>query len=154
MMKRQRGMDIEILHDMGNLVVRHIKNGLIFTKKHNFVCFSAMIQIYRWRLIGMWLRCLFKGTEIKFQSNGTTVYFNKWFYMHRKDGPALIVSDSDTQIYLRNGVIHREDGPARMKNLDNKFDWIYNGKVLTFEEWAEKSNCSNEEIVKLKLEYC
>ena len=50
-------------------------------------------------------------------------------------------------------ILHREDGPAVTNYQMKMLGWFYEGKFLTFENWCKKLNKTDEEIVKLKLEY-
>lgn len=46
---------------------------------------------------------------------------------------------------------HRTDGPAVVTK--NNFSWYYKNINVTFEEWADFTNKSDQEKIKLKLRY-
>lgn len=51
------------------------------------------------------------------------------------------------------GRIGCDQEPAIVK-LDGKYEWWYKGREYTFENWCKATGKSDEEMVKLKLEWC
>ena len=51
---------------------------------------------------------------------------------------------------MKNLEIHREDGPAIVWNT-GRLSWYYHGEKMTFYEWCEKTNKTEEEIEIFKL---
>jgi len=51
-----------------------------------------------------------------------------------------------------NGELHREDGPA-VEYDDGINFWYLNNIEYSFEDWCEKLNKTDEEIIFLRLKY-
>ena len=49
--------------------------------------------------------------------------------------------------------IHNADGPAVIWTDRQLYDWFYEGKTMSFEDWCKKTGKTEEEIVILKLKY-
>ena len=67
----------------------------------------------------------------------------------------IIASKAGTKHIVRNerGFLHNENGPAMITENGANF-WVLEGKMCSnFEEWCETLGKTDEEIVRLKLEY-
>ena len=82
------------------------------------------------------------GEKFWYDSNGK---------FHRDDGPAVIYADGDKAWY-QHGVRHRADDPAII-GADGTEYWYLNHTQLTFDEWIDKVNMSDEDKVMMKLQY-
>ena len=122
---------------------------------------------------------LYKGIN----ESGDIFYFyeivddfsNKYYQLHREDGPAFECSDG-TKAWFLNGKYHREDGPAiERANGDKEWrlngklhrkdgaaieeangyeEWYLNDKRLTKEEWKKKTQYHNIiAFIKTKLNF-
>ena len=65
------------------------------------------------------------------------------------DNPAL--EDGDDFYWLHNGVLHRTTGPAVVEG--NYAEFWDNGNLLTFAEWCELNNISEELATEIVLKY-
>jgi hypothetical protein len=70
---------------------------------------------------------------------------------HRDDGPAVEYADGD-KFWYQHDKRHRYDGPA-VEHADGTNEWWLNDELLTFEEWLDKVNMSDEDKVMMKLQY-
>jgi hypothetical protein len=83
-------------------------------------------------------------------------YGNKFWYdtdgvRHRTDGPAIEWLDGD-KFWYQHGECHRDDGPA-YESANGGKSWYLHDQCLTFDEWLNKVDMSDEDKVMLKLEY-
>ena len=85
-------------------------------------------------------------------------YGNKFWYdsdsddnLHRTDGPAAILADGYKSWY-QHGLRHRANGPA-IEWKDGRTSWWLNDQRLTFDEWLDKLDISDEAKVMMKLKY-
>ena len=69
--------------------------------------------------------------------------------LHRTDGPAAIYPDGSESWWL-NGDLHRIDGPAIMYPAGREEWWLV-GIRYTFNEYVEKMNWSEDQIIEWKL---
>jgi hypothetical protein len=80
---------------------------------------------------------------------------NKWWYqhghLHRTGGPAVEHADGH-KAWFQHGKLHRTDGPAREWPGGNK-EWYLHSKRLSFDEWLNKVDLSDEDKVMMKLKY-
>jgi hypothetical protein len=81
---------------------------------------------------------------------------NKWWHdsagqVHRDNGPAIIWADGGRDWYQHSRQ-HRDDGPA-VEWSDGDKEWCLNGKYLSFEEWLDEVDISDEDKVMMKLKY-
>jgi hypothetical protein len=81
---------------------------------------------------------------------------NKWWHdsdgnIHRTDGPAIIYADGDCEWY-QHGLRHRDNGPA-LEYASGSKSWYLHGEYLSFEEWLDEVNISDEDKVMMKLKY-
>ena len=79
---------------------------------------------------------------------------NKFWYdsddnLHRTDVPAVILADS-YQAWYQHGLRHRANGPA-VEWPDGHKEWCLRGKYLSFDQWLDKVDMSDEEKVMMKL---
>lgn len=70
--------------------------------------------------------------------NGNRFWFNKEGELHRKDGPAIEMSDGSKEWYV-NGERHRIDGPSVEWRDGNEVYWL-DGKYYNKKEYREKAN--------------
>jgi hypothetical protein len=84
-------------------------------------------------------------------SNGDKRWFDSNGKVHRVDGPAVIRADGYKSWY-QHGVRHRVDGPA-IEWPDGYNEWYLHNKCLTFDEWIDKVDISDEDKVFMKLKY-
>ena len=79
-------------------------------------------------------------------------YLTKAWYLngkcHREDGPAIEYASGHKQWY-KNGKFHREDGPA-IEYADGSKHWYLNGKQLTEEEFNNRNQFCDGEVVEIK----
>lgn len=73
-----------------------------------------------------------------------TVYVDKNNFIHRLDGPAVLVYEPSTKRitytgWFKHGKMHRLDGPAREGDITGTQYWI-NGKQYTKEEFEKYVN--------------
>jgi hypothetical protein len=83
-------------------------------------------------------------------------YGNKrWFdsdgEFHRDNGPAVIYTNG-YQSWWQHGSIHRDDGPA-IEWGNGTSSWWVNDRRLSFDEWLDKVDMSDENKVMMKLKY-
>jgi hypothetical protein len=81
---------------------------------------------------------------------------NKWWYdsdgkYHRDDGPAIIFED-EHKVWYQHDKRHRDDGPA-VEYANGSNEWWLNDELLTFDEWLDKVNMSDEDKVFMKLQH-
>ena len=86
----------------------------------------------------------------------------RWFdadgKIHRADGPAIEDVDG-TKIWQKHGYLHRDDGPACEfvsggHNWDHEnYEWWLNHIHMSFDEWLDKADISDEDKVMMKLKY-
>jgi hypothetical protein len=77
-----------------------------------------------------------------------------WFQhgaLHRDYGPAIEYADG-VKTWYRHGLVHRDDGPAFENANGNKY-WYLNDQELTFNNWLDKVDISDENKVMMKLKY-
>ena len=82
------------------------------------------------------------GEKFWYDSNGQ---------FHRDDGPAQEYADGD-KFWLQHDKRHRYDGPA-VEYADGTNEWWLNDELLTFDEWLNKVDMSDEDKVMMKLKY-
>jgi hypothetical protein len=70
---------------------------------------------------------------------------------HRDDGPAVEHPSGDKSWY-QYGVRHRDDGPAMELACGSKY-WYLNNRSISFDEWLDRSDMSDEDKVMMKLKY-
>jgi hypothetical protein len=68
---------------------------------------------------------------------------------HRDDGPAIEWPDGDMWWY-KHGLRHRDDGPA-VERVNGPKEWWLNDRYLTFDQWLDKVDISDEAKVMMKL---
>ena len=92
------------------------------------------------------------------------VYNRKW---HKQDMYILfhegvyrlyleMKKEGKEKYYNIQNHIHRDDGPALIQYITERctfYNWFYLGERYIFEEWCEKTNKTDEEIVFFKLKY-
>ena len=106
--------------------------------------------------------------------DGTIRYFNEHGQLHREDGPAIDHADGTREWYV-DGKIHRTDGPAierasgtrswwvngrrhrtdgpAIEWTDGTFGWYLYDERITFSEWLNRINISEEERTLLMIQY-
>ena len=65
-------------------------------------------------------------TGIRKGKDGSIRYFNKEGFLHRENGPAVIIPKGP-RIWFINGLRHRTDGPAYIAS-DGYKEWHIEGK--------------------------
>jgi hypothetical protein len=70
---------------------------------------------------------------------------------HRDDGPAVEDADGHKEWY-QHGRQHREDGPA-IKWANGIKEWWLNNRHLSFDEWLDQVDISDEDKVMMTLQY-
>ena len=55
-------------------------------------------------------------------------------------------------IWFQDSEPHRTDGPAIIW-ADGSYEWVLKSHVYRFDDWCEKLNLSDEEIIMIKLKY-
>ena len=88
---------------------------------------------------------------VKTLKDAGSFWFNEKGQYHKDNGPAIILN-SGTIIYAQNGLRHNSNGPAVEWKTGEK-QWFYNGKEFEFKNWLEETNISDEEKLKLKLQF-
>jgi hypothetical protein len=68
---------------------------------------------------------------------------------HRDDGPAVEFADG-TKLWYQHGLLHRDDGPAAMYADGDKL-WWSNNERISFDEWLDEVDISDEAKVMMKL---
>jgi hypothetical protein len=92
----------------------------------------------------------------------------RWFdadgNIHRADGPAIEDVDG-TKIWQKHGLLHRDDGPAcefasgddgwdhENYERDGNYEWWLNSIYMSFDEWLDEVDISDEDKVMMKLQY-
>ena len=71
--------------------------------------------------------------------------------LHKENSPAYQSEKID--IYYHNGRVHRTNGPALINKVANKVEWWLHGIEYSFNEWLERTDINDEDLVKLKLKY-
>jgi hypothetical protein len=84
-------------------------------------------------------------------SNGDKRWYDSNGYFHRDNGPAIEHTDGSKQWY-QHGNRHRDDGPAVQYSHGTKYWYLY-GKYLSFNEWLDEVDISDEDKVMMKLQY-
>ena len=82
--------------------------------------------------------------------NGTLEWYENGM-LHREDGPAVIHANGSKDWCLR-GRVHRNDGPAA-EHEDGSFSWYLDGRNYPYMTWLEKTDCSDEQKVMIRLIY-
>jgi hypothetical protein len=80
---------------------------------------------------------------------------NKWWYdsngkFHRDDDPAVVRANG-TKVWYQHGNIHRDNGPAVECASGDK--WWLNSQYMSFDEWLDQVDISDEAKVMMKLKY-
>jgi hypothetical protein len=83
-------------------------------------------------------------------ADGTKEWFQHGRY-HRDDGPAIDEADGDKE-WWQHGRRHRDDGPA-IEWDDNQNYWFLRDKYLSFNNWLDKVDMSDEAKVMMTLKY-
>tara|TARA_R110000851_G_scaffold33365_1_gene88686 strand:- start:420 stop:767 length:348 start_codon:yes stop_codon:yes gene_type:complete len=79
---------------------------------------------------------------------------NSWYQhgeYHRDDGPAVILTDGE-KWWFKHGKRHRTDGPAVQRANGTKAWWL-NDKYISFNQWLDRVDISDEAKVMMKLKY-
>jgi hypothetical protein len=81
---------------------------------------------------------------------------NKWWHdsdgnHHRDDGPA-VDREKGNKFWYQHGIRHRTDGPAVEWPNGDKW-WYLNNQRLSFVEWLDQVDISDEDKVMMKLKY-
>jgi hypothetical protein len=82
---------------------------------------------------------------------GDTCWYNFDGKRHRTDGPAVIWADG-SKFWYQHGNRHRDDGPA-YESVNGATLWCQHGKWLSFDEWLDEVDISDEDKVMMKLKY-
>jgi hypothetical protein len=80
---------------------------------------------------------------------------NRWVdsdgEIHRVDGPAFEYTD-DYKVWYQHGKVHRVDGPA-VEWADGDMHWYQHNKRLSFDQWLDEVDITDEAKVMMKLIY-
>jgi hypothetical protein len=87
----------------------------------------------------------------RIDEDGDTFWYNFDGELHRDDGPAVIRANGD-KWWCQHGKLHRDDGPA-WEYADGANGWWLNDNLLSFDEWLDKADISDEDKVMMKLQY-
>ena len=71
--------------------------------------------------------------------------------LHRDDGPAIMYA-SGTKEWWQHGECHRDNGPA-IEYANGHKEWWLNDRYLSFNQWLDQANISDEDKVMMKLKY-
>jgi hypothetical protein len=82
---------------------------------------------------------------------GDKRWFNSNRKFHRDDGPAIEYA-SGTKIWYEHSLVHRTDGPA-VEWANGTNEWYLNDQRMSFEEWLDQVDISDEDKVMMKLKY-
>ena len=82
---------------------------------------------------------------------GDTCWYDSDGELHRDDGPAVIYANGD-KWWLQYSKLHRDDGPA-WEYADGTNRWWLNDNLLSFDEWLDQVDISDEDKVMMKLIY-
>ena len=82
---------------------------------------------------------------------GTKEWFDANGEFHRDDGPAWERVDG-SKLWYQHGICHRDDGPAAIF-ADGTHCWHLHDQHLSFNEWLDQANISDEAKVMMKLTY-
>ena len=63
-----------------------------------------------------------------------------------------VVDQHGDKKWYQHGQLHREDGPAIEFVHGLKFWWLH-GTFMTFDDWLNQLNMSDEDKVMMKLQY-
>jgi hypothetical protein len=84
-------------------------------------------------------------------ANGTKSWYQHGS-RHRDDGPAYEHADG-AKAWYQHGKLHRDDGPAVEYANGEDNEWRLNNNILSFEEWLDQVDISDENKVMMKLKY-
>ena len=70
---------------------------------------------------------------------------------HRDGGPAVEFASGDKE-WWQHGSVHRDDGPA-LEISDGTKAWWLNDQEMSFDEYLNKVDMSDEAKVMMKLKY-
>jgi hypothetical protein len=56
------------------------------------------------------------------------------------------------KFWYQHGQLHRDDGPA-IEWPDGEKSWYINNQYLSFDDWLNQLNMSDEDKVMMKLQY-
>jgi hypothetical protein len=100
----------------------------------------------------------FDANGDRHRDNGPAVEYtdgtNGWYQhgkLHRDDGPAYEYT-SGRKEWFQHGKYHREDGPA-VEWADGEHWWWLNHIHMSFDEWLDRDDMSDEDRVMMKLKY-
>jgi hypothetical protein len=99
-----------------------------------------------WKLDGKYHRD--DGPAIEWANGGKSWYQHGKY--HRDDGPAIDVNGDKS--WYQHGKRHRDDGPAIIYANGDKY-WYQHDHALSFDEWLDEVDMSNEDKVMMKLHY-
>jgi hypothetical protein len=85
----------------------------------------------------------------------TVGWYRAWFQhgvRHRDNGPA-VENANGHKAWYQYGVRHRDDGPAIEWANGGKSWYLNDNCLLSFDEWFNKVDISDEDKVMMKLKY-
>jgi hypothetical protein len=83
--------------------------------------------------------------------DGDTCWYDSDGNHHRDDGPA-VDREKGNKFWYQHGIRHRTDGPAVEWPNGDKW-WYLNNQRLSFVEWLDQVDISDEDKVMMKLKY-
>ena len=83
---------------------------------------------------------------------GNKFWYNSNRKFHRDDGPACEYSNG-TKHWFQHGVRHRDDGPAVEWANGDQSSWFLHDQHMSFDEWLDAVDISDENKVMMKLKY-
>ena len=94
--------------------------------------------------------CMTNIIHVKHPNGSQSWRLNNVF--HREDGPAYTAANGYRAWYL-HGKLHKVDGPAIILENGEAGWYLENKRMLSYEEFQEKTGCADETIIMFKLRW-